>query len=80
MCHALTLVSALEYESGVLRSIHSSGELIRVHYIDRALSRWVLWTGELSYSRKSQDLVPVGQHDLWIMALNKPNLEDMCLD
>ena len=38
-----------------LCSIHSSGELIGVHYVDRrrALIRWALWTGEVSYSHVS---------------------------
>ena len=36
----------------VLCSIHSIGELIKVVYVNRkhALTRWALWTGEVSYS------------------------------
>ena len=39
--------SALECEASVLRSIHSSGELNGALH---ALTRWALWTGEMSYS------------------------------
>ena len=36
------IVSALEYEASILRSIHSSDELVRVHYVEGqyALTRW----------------------------------------
>ena len=40
----IPMFSGLEYEANVLRSNHSSSELISVHYIDRqhALAQWVL--------------------------------------
>ena len=45
--HNSPMVSALESETSVLRSI----PVIIVHYVDRqyALIRWALWTGKTSY-------------------------------
>ena len=56
----------------VLRSIHSSDELIGVHYVDRqhALTRWALWIEEVS-----QDSASMGQADLRIKALIKGNIK-----
>ena len=66
------VVSVLECEANVLRSIHSSGELIGLQYVDwqNALTWKALWNGQISYSWVwGFDLC--GQHDLRIKALNK---------
>ena len=63
---------------GVIRSIHSSGGLIMVHYMDRQhfITRWPLWTG-MYLIHESRDLVYVAQHDFQIKALNKGNTQTL---
>ena len=50
--HNSPIVRTLKYEKSVLHSIHSSGKLIGLHYVNRqhALIYWPLETGEVSCS------------------------------
>ena len=66
------MVSALEYKPSVLSSIHSSSELVSVHYVDRESDGHCVL--EMCLIHKSHDLAYLGQYGLLIKALNKSNI------
>ena len=68
------MFNPLDFEAMVLRSIHGSGVLIMVHYVDR---QHALTGGHCELGRcfihEPQDLAYVGRRDLRVKAINKGN-------
>ena len=67
----IPMISPLECKATVLRSICCSDKLI-------GCTKWInnmIWPGEHygQVSHECQELVTVGQHELWIKSLNKCN-------